>query len=44
KITFESGDIYEGDVITGHMTGQGKLTKADGTINEGTFEDGIFKG
>jgi|TARA_Y100001949_G_C15985104_1_gene330197 hypothetical protein len=44
KITFDTGDIYEGEIRMGKEYGQGKLTKADGTINEGTFKDGIFKG
>jgi uncharacterized protein (TIGR02145 family) len=37
KITYKSGNIYEGMTTLGKLNGQGKLTYVDGSIKVGTY-------
>lgn len=39
-----NGDIYVGDWQNGNRTGNGKLILANGTVQEGIFENNVYKG
>lgn len=40
KITYNTGDVYEGNFRNDKYNGQGKYTWEDGSVFEGTFKDG----
>jgi len=42
KISYTSGDVYEGDMNNSVRHGRGKLELKDGTVYEGTWENGKF--
>lgn len=42
-IYFVSGDVYEGELYQGNVSGIGKLTLVDGSRYEGTFSKNQFK-
>ena len=44
KITWKTGDVYEGELLGGAKDGVGKYTSADGTIYEGEFKNDLFHG
>ena len=37
-------DVYQGYWKDGQKHGKGKLTKSDGTVLDGKFENGVFLG
>ena len=43
KYTYKNGDVYEGRVKAGKITGKGRKTTKSG-IYEGEFKDGAFEG
>lgn len=44
KIVLPDGEIYEGDVVNGKLTGKGKMLFPDEAIYMGDFVDGKFHG
>jgi len=40
KITFSNGGYYEGDFVDNKYSGKGKLTSADGRVEEVNYEKG----
>ena len=44
RVELPNGDVYEGDLINGKMTGKGRLTYANGDIYEGDLVDGMRSG
>ncbi len=44
KITYENGDIHEGNFVEEELNGLGKITYENGDIHEGEFVDGILQG
>lgn len=45
KVSLNEGQIiYEGTLVRGKMTGQGKVTYENGDVYEGEFENGAFQG
>jgi len=44
KITFPNGGYYEGEFVDGKHHGKGKMTYADGRVEEGTWQDDKFIG
>jgi len=44
KFKIAGGDIYEGDIVDDKPNGKGKMTYADGTLEEGRFENNKFIG
>ncbi|MBF8971027.1 MULTISPECIES: hypothetical protein [unclassified Streptococcus] len=45
KVSLNDGKIiYEGTLVRGKMTGQGKATYENGDVYEGEFENGAFQG
>ena len=44
KITYESGDVYEGKFLNGMKHGEGKMTYANGDKYEGEWKDGKKNG
>jgi len=35
--------IYTGDFLDGKPSGRGRLTKSDGEVEDGLWQDGVFK-
>ncbi len=44
RITYENGDIHEGEFVDEILNGQGKITFSSGDINEGYFVNGALNG
>jgi len=44
KIQFPNGDVYVGSVSILKPHGVGKMTRANGEVQEGNWEMGVFKG
>ena len=44
KITYDSGDVYEGELLRLRRSGQGVVRMADGTVLEGTFAEDELNG
>ena len=42
RITYKDGNVYEGEIMSGRYEGKGKLTRADGSWDEGIFMFGSF--
>ena len=42
KRIYKDGEIHEGEFSNGKLHGEGKLTRLDGTIIDGTWENGEF--
>lgn len=43
KMTYPSGNVYEGELLEGKRHGTGKYTLTDGTVYEGTFVHNEFR-
>jgi hypothetical protein len=41
-MTDTGGEIYEGETANGKPHGKGKMTYADGRVEEGRWENGAF--
>jgi hypothetical protein len=44
KLIIDDGIVYEGDVVNGKPHGTGKMTFADGSVEEGKWKGGKFVG
>ena len=44
RVELPNGDVYEGDLINGKMTGKGRMVFANGNACEGDFVDGKMNG
>ena len=44
KLSYNTGDVYEGTFVDGVISGEGKFTYANGDIYEGSFSDGMKNG
>ena len=44
KITYQNGDVFDGNLANNEYNGKGKLTQANGNIFEGDFVDGKMHG
>jgi hypothetical protein len=42
KLSFNDGSVYEGETVNGKPHGKGKMTYADGRVEEGKWKDGKF--
>lgn len=42
KQVFKDGSTFEGNFLKGVREGQGKLTHADGTVQEGVWVNGVY--
>lgn len=43
KQVFKDGSTFEGNFLKGVREGQGKLTHADGTVQEGVWVNGVYQ-
>lgn len=43
-VEYDTGEVYNGDLVDGIPQGQGTLTYPDGSIYQGAFESGYFHG
>ena len=44
KITYEEGDVYEGELVDGKRSGKGKMTYKNGNIYEGEWAEDVRHG
>ena len=44
KISYTSGDVYEGSLKSGQLSGKGKYNWTDGGVYEGNFQKGFLSG